>query len=441
MENMILTHKPQPTQGPPDVKLKIRTHKKRRKKVAIEIVEIVENTARALRVTLSLPLDASYSAAEAKAKSLFVAPDRDDYLDVIYTVKMNFEVKRKTFEDELRKIYGNKGNEILGKEDLGKVKARQLRSILTPLANLGANIFETLFLSDEKKLLSHDDERHGAIVNDAISSVFSRPQIISIRSPRLPGQLRIALFPWAFLYDDSQFNPANEATLKPHRFWGFKHQIQEDIDYSAPCLSLTSSPSILTAICPDADKTQYHSEPAHAFKKLNSNITQVTTVKELGDALKNFTDDCFYFYGHAFHPDPPEQTQSRLELRGESLTVDVLKRLYKPAQVNKRFTKDTVLTFLNGCQTAPLNVWDDQSFAGYLCDQGKWRVCCVVTVASVPGSVAAMFGHHFWKLFLLRKLPLGDALHKTRRVILRKWNNPLGLLYTVFGSVDTYVER
>jgi hypothetical protein len=442
----ILTGEPNPTQGPSNVKMRIGTHHKRRKKLNIVIVETIEDSAPALHVTLSLPLD-PYYPAEAKAMQMFVASNSDESLDVTYIVRMNFKGKRQTFEDELRAMYSNAANNVLGIDDvsgvrdLAKVEPRELRRILAPLAALGANIFETLFLSEDHRLLSHDEERHGSIVRGAIASVFSRPQIISIKSPPLPDKLRTQLFPWAFLYDDCGFDISNEGELKPESFWGFKHQIQESIEYIAPVLALSPNPSIMTAVCSVADKTQYHKKPGHTFKKLGGKITEVTTVPELGVALKKFTDDCFYFYGHAFHPDPPEQTRSWVKLQNVPLTVDTLKRNYKPEPKNKRFAKETVLTFLNGCETAPLNIWDDQSFAGYLSHQGKWQVCCVATVASVPGRVAATFGHHFWKLFLIKKLPLGDALYRTRKVILRKWNNPLGLLYTVLGNVDTHVGR
>jgi hypothetical protein len=399
-------------------------------------VDLLQQTDQTLLVSLRLPLDSNY-VAEANAVDYFGLENTEVYFDVKYSLEMNFEARRKELDEEVKKIYGDKDNEILGKDKLEMVEPRQLKQLMAPLATLGANTFFSLFLADDSTLL-RPLEAHGKIVRDAIRSVLARRQLITINTQVPAGTKSLPLFPWAFLYDDVDFDDSNQVTLDPQRFWGFKHVIQEELNCTATLLKLPTSPSILSAICSDADKPQWHSKQKHALTSRNGNITEAPTVAELGNALANCEADCFYFFGHAYNTDPPSQTKSSLQLRGEHLTVDDLKRHYRGAP---RFTKNPVLAFLNGCRTAPLNVWNNQSMAGYLCEKEHQKVCCVSTVASVPGSVAAMFGCHFWKLFLTRKLPLGDALLKTRRFMLRKWNNPLGLLYTVFGSVDTRVQR
>lgn len=402
-------------------------HDLRRTKVVINLDQRDEQS---LIVTLGLPL--GESPAEADARQHFGS----DYLDVKYSVEMNFDARRRSFDKQVSGIYGDEKNELLGKEELEKVERRHLGEMLAPLAKLGANIFYNLFLNDRNKLL-RPSERHEKVVRAAIASVFSRPQIISIKLQLPRGVKSAPLFPWAFLYDDHTFDDSNLSTLAPDRFWGFRHVIQEEMDCTATCLSLPPTPSILTAICSHTDKPRWHKLPKHSLVRHNGNVTEAPTVNELGQALKNFTHDCLYFFGHAFQPDPPLQTDSRLELRGQRLTVDDLIRKHQAPS----FAKEPVVAFLNGCRTSPLSVWDNESVAGFLCEEGKQSVCCVSTVASVPISVAAVFGCYFWKFFLHRKLPLGDALLKTRMLLLRKWNNPLGLLYTVFGSVDTCVER
>lgn len=406
----------------------------RRIKVVITLSQQTEQT---LFITLSLPLDSDYPAEAAFQDHFGLGNGDDVYFDINYSVKMNFEGRRKNLDEEVKKIYGDADNVVLGKDELEVVGQRQLRQILARLATLGANTFFNLFL-DEGNTLLRPDETHGETVRAAITSVFSRRQLISIKTNFPEGQKSAPLFPWAFLYDDRSFSDSNLATLDPMRFWGFTHVIQEELHCTNTVRKLPATPSILTAICSDTDKAQWHKNPGHSLVKHTGEMTETLTVNELGAALKDCASDCFYFFGHAYQPDPPLQTESRLELRGEHLTVDDLKRKYKGAP---NFSKNPVLAFFNGCRTAPLNVWDSESIAGFFCEKEHQKVCCVSTVASVPGSVAAMFGCHFWKLFLKRKLPLGDAVLKTRRVMLRKWNNPLGLLYTVFGNVDTRVQR
>lgn len=424
--------KPQPPQASPLAPLLKGAHHSRRKKLFVNLEP--QKDGNLLVVWLRLPLDTNYPH-EAEAKSKFVAPGASR-LDVKYSVKVNFDALRQSLDDEIKKIYGDANNKILGNDELEVIEPRQLKQLLAPLASLGANAFSRLFVH-EKNTLLRPDETHGDLIRATIASVFSRPQIISINTKFPDGRTSAPLFPWAFIYDDKEFNASCQSTLDPQRFWGFKHVIQEELECTNTVLDLPATPSILTAICSDADKPECHKNPKHPLFKHNGNITEARTVDELGQALANSTHDCFYFFGHAYQPDPPLQTKSRLELCGEHLTMDKLDRTYKAP----RFTQNPVLAFLNGCRTAPLNLWDNESIAGFLCDRGHQKVCCVSTVASVPGSVAAIFGYHFWKLFLNRKLPLGDAVLKSRKVMLHRWNNPLGLLYSVFGSVDTRVQR
>ena len=423
--------RPQTPQSVPVLPGKFGKEELRRVKVHIFLSQQTDQT---LVVTLSLPLDPNYPSEASAIEHFGLGQGNDGYLSIQYSLSMNFEVGRHELDTEVSNIYGDEENEILGKEELEIVGKRQLRKLLAPLATLGANTFYRLFLDEEIKLL-RPNETHRAIVRGAVSSIFSRSQIISIETQVSPGQKSTPLFPWAFLYDDRNFDSSNQSTLDPMRFWGFRHVIQEELECTATIKKLPPMPSILTAVCSHADNAQWHKRSEHALVKHNGSITEAPTVNELGKALAACDADCFYFFGHAYQPNPPIQTKSCLMLRGQSLTVDDLNRRYQAPH----FNKNPVLAFLNGCRTSPLHVWDKESIAGFICEKEDQKVCCVSTVASVPASVAAMFGCHFWKLFLNRKLPVGDAVLKTRRVLLRKWNNPLGLLYTVFGSVDTRV--
>jgi hypothetical protein len=94
-----------------------------------------------------------------------------------------------------------------------------------------------------------------------------------------------------------------------------------------------------------------------------------------------------------------------------------------------------VFVFLNGCETTPLNVWNKNSLAGLLCLQGQCRVCCVTSFAEVPVAFGRRFGQLFWARFLAGAT-VGQALLGARRDLLDELNNPLGLLYTLFGRAE-----
>jgi hypothetical protein len=174
-----------------------------------------------------------------------------------------------------------------------------------------------------------------------------------------------------------------------------------------------------------------HVATGHTFSKLN--IKPVTTSSELMEALSDFNNDIFYFFGHA--NDADQEYQSWLKLQDIDLTVSQLREIGAP-----RFNKFLVLTFLSGCRTAPLRRWDKNTVVGYIClKQPTRRVCCVVTVAEVPAVFAAEFASLVWEGFWLHKRPLGSALLDARTKMLTDYNNPLGLLYSLFGPVDTII--
>jgi hypothetical protein len=99
-----------------------------------------------------------------------------------------------------------------------------------------------------------------------------------------------------------------------------------------------------------------------------------------------------------------------------------------------------VLAFLNGCATSPLNTWNGDSFAGFLCMKGGRRVACVTSFAEIPVAFGAALAQRFWAAFLDGKT-LGEALLGARRDLLAAYHHPLGLLYTVFGRVETRIMR
>jgi hypothetical protein len=62
------------------------------------------------------------------------------------------------------------------------------------------------------------------------------------------------------------------------------------------------------------------------------------------------------------------------------------------------------------------------------------------TETRIPDQYAAAFSEQFYTE-LLQGRPLGEAVHAARWTLLRRHNNPLGILYTVYADPDMRVRK
>lgn len=365
-------------------------------------------------VVLLVRLDTS-SPAERVAADLFA--DDDGTLTVRYHVAIKLADERKDLAEKIHAAYKRAA---LTAAPLTRVAEDTLRSLFAPIAELGASIFRQLF--QPHRFDSHADE-DAPLLRDALRSVFSRELMIVLQSPE-------PLFPWAFLYGGERFDELDSRTIDFGCFWGFRHQIQEELDGVSRRRCISAPPAIVAAICPIADSAGEHRRgPLGQIPK--DRVIWLSSVLALERELRAFDADCLYFFGHAVQEGSPTLSTSCVKLDGIKLTVERLDRAG-----GLRFAKPLVLAFLNGCSTGPLNTWNSKSVAGFLCFGGMHRIACVTSIFDVPAAFASALAQRFWADFLAGRM-LGEALRDARRALLAEYNNPLGLLYAVLGRVET----
>ncbi len=371
-----------------------------------------------IRVVVNIPL-ANDSGPEGAALYEF-----GPRLIFHYAAKLNLEAERWELVRRLKQMYAPPDGAVLLADPPQNLTRRQVNGLLAPLAAQGASVYYRLIGT---MLPEGIPANLVTLARDAALSAFKRSQVIAVTSGA-------PLFPWAFLYDDDGFKPTDLATLDPTRFWGFHHEIQDELAGTAKVIRVPDPPSIVTAISDDVDGG-VHSQADHPLMMVGGVLKKQTAV-ELGTSLGSFPAHCLYFYGHADHCEHPVPASSWLKLRGVPLTVDELERVYKAP----KFSENVVVVFLNGCRTAPLEEWNTGSVSGFLVGNGGDRVCCIASVAQVPEGFAAAFARHFWKVFLEDKKPIGTSILEARRAMLKPpSNNPLGLVYSLFGRVDTRI--
>ena len=62
------------------------------------------------------------------------------------------------------------------------------------------------------------------------------------------------------------------------------------------------------------------------------------------------------------------------------------------------------------------------------------------TEAKIPTNVAATFSRYFYHS-LFRGFDVGQSMYHARWGLLHRFNNPLGILYTLYAKPDLYVHR
>jgi hypothetical protein len=123
-----------------------------------------------------------------------------------------------------------------------------------------------------------------------------------------------------------------------------------------------------------------------------------------------------------------------------SISLQTLKRGFARLDMDATRLKDQVfpLVFLNACGTSSLTPNGVSSFTELFLDYGNCGV--VGTETGVPDSFAAKFSEEFYRTFL-QGHSLGHSMYRARWNLLRRHNNPLGILYVAYGDPDLCVVR
>lgn len=140
--------------------------------------------------------------------------------------------------------------------------------------------------------------------------------------------------------------------------------------------------------------------------------------------------------------DPRDPRQSDLQLSCPDgkviLTLGYLEQEFTRLRLEtKKPTRDVPLVFLNACESAATaGYMSADSFPRHFRD---WDSRAVLGVeVAVPDKIAAAFSRLFYEGLLDANLPLGSAVLQARQRLLAR-NNPLGILYTLYGDPDLVV--
>jgi len=311
-----------------------------------------------------------------------------------------------------------------------------LTDIAPRLARAGQNLFTSIFEQKSDKGLKEIGETIGSVLG-------SGERCVAITSNKL-------FQPWGMLYTQ----PEGSAKLVDDGsnwvkagFWGYQHIVQQTSEkYKLENAIRPDSTGAVPASINFDDriskvmKLPVIDEHIEFLRQLGAKITR-TKKSELEAVFKQKRCDLerivyFYCHGHGSGGgasiSPPY-----LEMTDDSVSAFDFQRWAGGEKL-----PTSPLVFINACEGGQMTTMFYQSFAVELLDEGA--VGLVGTQIDVPAVFAVEYAKEVFEKFFdrtsTRKERLGPLLKKVNRKLWDMNNNPLGLVYSLYRSIDCYID-
>jgi hypothetical protein len=317
-------------------------------------------------------------------------------------------------------------------------------AMLNPLRRHGARIYDRTFMRGDRGL------REGIRLVEDFAAPDGRPLRVVFRVSDVYA-------PWQLLY------PNKTGPIDVERFWGFRYELgtRQLVD-AAQATLLTRMDK------PTADQTlfaAYRSDRAddvaaranlfarHVDDLLPKHLDVADSRKEFLDRLthEGYKLRLIIAYGHATSGTVvdsssgvrPIMTEDAGGPRFAFAKAEYLEPAdiddYTPPPDDGLLLASQPVVLFNACETGGggVNPMNNNGFVGALTRAGARAV--IVTETPVWNNFAYHFGQHVFD-GLVQGLSVSAALRNARLRHLREWNNPLGLVYTLYGNPAARIE-
>lgn len=300
---------------------------------------------------------------------------------------------------------------------------------LAGVARAGRALFDLLFQPIDDYLAPVGAPEN--LVRAAVLEAVRRPGRIDVRCQDDPA------LPWAFVYDPALDPTVDEEVVRFERFWGFVHELQVEHANTARDPRIAVPFVLKAAACPRVDSARsarQDDRTLHGSAVTSGRLDWIDDAEKLRTALRELDGDGLYVLGHAGSGDSGAPSDRWIQFDGAKVYVSDLLRAPRPARSERQ-----ALVFLNACESAAIEEWDECTLPGALLKRHADRITLIGTTAEVPRLLAMAFAKEFWRRFLGGSTA-GEALLDTRVCLLREYTNPFGLLYTLHGKADTHLR-
>ncbi|MCA1633834.1 MAG: CHAT domain-containing protein, partial [Acidobacteria bacterium] len=318
---------------------------------------------------------------------------------------------------------------------LHRVDDKLYSEVLKVLADAGSNMFVNLFFSGVgSRKESEKTERIGQRLRELSRGRGLKIQILSNEF----------FLPWNLIYDGD----GEDGECRPSGFWGFKHVLEElpgdvyeeaepdvviDVEGGNFTVGMNVSHTAIPKVLVDPQLNEVRGLGPSVRVLERSSETEV--LRAIQGRLEQGRLE--YFYCHAGTKGDPQQNFDYSYIGLTNSDKGLTLRTIKSEAVGARFQGRPVV-FLNACESAQM---DGRFYDGFV---PKFLMMGARAVVGTDCEVPSLFGAHFGSGFLKAYLggdPVGEALLKQRQYLLDEYQNPLGLIYRVFGDADVRLAQ
>ncbi|HEX9942841.1 MAG TPA: CHAT domain-containing protein [Thermoanaerobaculia bacterium] len=261
--------------------------------------------------------------------------------------------------------------------------------------------------------------------------------------------------PWGMIYSDSL--DLTGSNVRPEGFWGYQHLIEHspptagslayELDNSGTGFEMALQ--VDQAIDQDlqVDCLASFLKFLSAFEGQSLVLHKRLTKSELAKALRDSqaSDQVLFFCCHALQEGDlttPRIGQGYMILSDRSKDESAIR--ITPADITywmdmKDFGRHP-LVFLNACGSGQLNSVFYQGFGKTFL--GLRASSVIGAETELPAVFAGEFARRFFEAFFQggEQNKIGTILFRLRREFLDRYNNPLGLIYSLYRGADSYLE-
>jgi hypothetical protein len=318
----------------------------------------------------------------------------------------------------------------------------KVKKVWIELAKWGRGIYRMLF------------NLRGQTARDAKLSEWSH-RIEKRKGSRITIDSPIGHIPWGLLYDAEVLENLGDdylASLLLH-FWATSYELDILPDYPESSTdwdtSLDNNKATRLTVGVNQDISGgYGLKQIEFFDAIPKNLISLKLSRGKRDLIDSITEreepqHLLYFFCHHqkgktwSEYDFRDLNDSKILIRGNSEKDGTdgtiyLKELESNELINEFAPPCPPVTFLNGCMSSQVEIGDPTSFMYYFI---YWlgSQAFIGTESKIPAAFADAFGRRFVKEFIEGRR-IGDILYDARLDYARKYHNPFGLYYTLYGN-------
>jgi hypothetical protein len=321
--------------------------------------------------------------------------------------------------------------------DQSAMKKEEFQAIGAELAIAGRHLFRLMFLNNP------NDEKRTWIGERLWEASRTKELTIRVESKDF-------LVPWPMIYthfggegdlalDGSNFNPQG--------FWGYRHVIEQEIDYSPIDVAVDPDRQNKVPISINIDSRINDLSVGDHYEFFEKHgglaCTRRDTFVELGKALQSasFADEIVYFLCHgkgAGEFEAPNLGSAEVVLSDgvPVRAIDLDKWL------SGRNLPTEPVVFINACQGGQLATLFYDSLAMKFLE--KRAKALIGSQVDIPAVFAGQYAKRFFEKFLDRQkgdqARIGIIVRDLTREFFDQHQNPLGLVYSLYRGIDCFVD-